>query len=117
MKTNNFKMAFLCIEGFKYTDITFGYTHIKVYLNECVAPDSTCSVDEHFRFSYENNGKLMMSLATYDLPLFLYSQVRSLYYGFFAYDKVPFYKSPALECVGVIRSLQNYCKRKGINYL
>ena len=108
MKTNNFKLSFETIEDMKQTHISFGNAKVCITCYE----SSPLSFDkENYRMTYTLNDMLKFSVVTYDLPEYLSSQIRNLYYGFFAFDKSPFYKSPALETIACIRCIINYYKR------
>lgn len=111
MKTNNFKISFDLIGSsdvqLSVTNISFGNARVSIRLY----PSSTLLEKDNYRFSYYNGDRLVISTATYDMPNFLKLSIEQLYYGFFAYHVSPFYKSPAFEVIGVIRSIQNYYKR------
>jgi hypothetical protein len=117
MKTDNFKIRFNVIDDFRETVITFGFTEIDIRAYDKIGTIKDDLILEHYRFSYYNKGVLKMSVTTFDLPLFLYNAVNRLFYGFYAYDKGAFSSSPALECVALVRSLQNYYKRIGKSFI
>lgn len=108
MRTDNFKIKFeLTGSDGRLTTITFGYTILYVLL----LSDRPL---EHFQFTYVNAGRTRFCITTFDLPDMYRIAVSNLYYGFFAYDRTPFFRSPALECISVIRSIMNYYARRGI---
>lgn len=107
MKTDNFKLSFITQEDLKQTHISFGNAKVCI---TCYEPLFDMQ-KEQYRMTYTLNDMLKFSVVTFDLPEYLSSQIRNLYYGFFAFDKSPFYKSPALETIACIRCVVNYYKR------
>lgn len=111
MKTDNFKLVFK--ENF-VTEITFGNARFLIKLLDILHYSDG---EESFIYRYELNGIVKISIISDNLPVYYRCLVRGLFFGQFAYDKNPFYKSPALECIAIKRAIENYLKRTNSKFV
>lgn len=89
------------------TRYTFGFTEVRIYKYGLE--------NEYFELRYLNQGTTKLTCCSLNLPSFISSQIKVLYYGGLNYCYVG-YKSPAFQIISLIRQIMNYYKRLGLNY-